>query len=104
MGINWLFSGCDVHEEQETQSPDGTWKARWSTEGCHGLLLSTAYDSKVTIGKSSEFAQKTLPVVFESDSYDPVKFTWTTPSSLNIEVPTVTEVTRSVRSYTAALR
>jgi hypothetical protein len=30
---------------------------------------------------------------------DPVKATWTSPSSINIEVPTVTEVTRSVRSY-----
>jgi hypothetical protein len=95
----WSVSGCDVHENYQTSSPDGRWEVDGAITGCHGLLLSTNFDTKVTIYDPSKGPSNRPAVIFESGSAEPVTLTWTSTDALEVEIRQVTEVYRSLRSY-----
>jgi hypothetical protein len=95
----WSVSGCDGYDDHVTPSPDGRWEARSTITGCHGLLLSTNFDNKVTIRGTSKRLPRQIPVIFECDSAKPVTLTWTGPDALEIEIREIIEVHRSLRSY-----
>jgi hypothetical protein len=89
---------CDVHDQDSSLSPDGIWRATWSTEGCSAAALLTVYfDSKVTVSKTTLFTTASY-LVFESDSPDRVAFAWPERDKLRIEVPSVANIVRSERS------
>jgi hypothetical protein len=95
----WSVSGCDVYEDHRTSSPDGRWEANETTTGCHGVFLSTNFDTKITIRDTSKGAPNRLPVIFESDAPEPVTLTWTGANALEVEIRQITEVYQSLRSY-----
>ena len=93
------FSGCDIHQEAVSVSPDGKWQARSNMEGCHGLLLTTWFDNKVTLSKINKTATEKPQIVFESDASDPIVLTWTGPRQLNIDVGNISQISTSARSH-----
>jgi hypothetical protein len=95
----WSVSGCDVYDDHLAPSPDGRWEAHRTTTGCHGLLLSTNFYSKVTIRDTSKGPPKHVPVIFECDSAEPATLTWVGHDTLEVEIREITEVYRSLRSY-----
>ena len=97
-GLVWLGSGCDAHDQTDSMSPDGKWHARWGMEGCHGLLMFTSFNSKVVIAGTDAVKPLEEVVVYESDSPDPVQFSWPNSNTLNIHLPDITYVARSMKS------
>jgi hypothetical protein len=95
----WSLSGCDVHEDYQVSSPDGRWEALVAITGCHGVFLSTAFDTKLTIRDNSKGRLERLPVIFESDAAEPVTLTWIGTDALEVEIRRITEVYQSLRSY-----
>ncbi len=93
-----LFPVCDVHGENSSLSPDGIWRATWSTEGCSAFLLTTYFHSKVIVSKAIR-PIKASYVVFKSDSPYNVTFTWPERNALHIEVPRITDITLSKRNF-----
>jgi hypothetical protein len=95
----WSVSGCDVYENHQISSPDGRWEFQETTTGCHGVFSSTNFDTKLTIRDSSKTPLNRLPVIFESDSAEPLTLTWTGADALEVEIRQIAEVYRSLRSY-----
>jgi hypothetical protein len=95
----WCMSGCDVHENHQISSPDGQWEVDVSTTGCHGVFLSTNFDTKVTIRDTSKGEPNRLPAIFESDAAEASTLTWTGANALEIDIRQITEVYQSLRSY-----
>lgn len=91
--------GLRCIRDHRTSSPDGKWEVHETTTGCHGLLLSTNFDTKLTVRESSKGPQKHLPVIFESDAAEPPTLTWTGTNALEIEIRQITEVYQSLRAY-----
>lgn len=94
-----LASGCDVAYRTQSVSPDGRWRIEWNTKGCHGLLSTTEFNTKVSISEARDLQLKNAAVVFESDGSDPGEFHWDGPTRVNIQVGGIAEVTKSLRSY-----
>ncbi len=92
-------SGCDVESRTQSVSPDGKWRIEWHTEGCHGVLLTTEFNSKVLISDAHDLQPENATAVFESDGSDSGNFRWDSPMRVNIQVGGIAEVTKSLRSY-----
>jgi hypothetical protein len=95
----WSVSGCDVHEDYQVSSPAGRWEALVAITGCHGVFLSTTFDTRITIRDTSKTPLNRLPAIFESDAAEAPTLTWTGTNALEVEVRQITEVYQSLRSY-----
>jgi len=98
-GFRLAYSGCDLHDERRSASPDGRWQARWQTEGCHGRLDSMMFHSAVAILPGASPASTAVPTVFEDDSPDAPRLTWTDPHTLNIEIPSLATISKSLSAH-----
>lgn len=96
--LSHLFSGCDLHYQDSSLSPDGLWRVIWELDGCHGFLLSEYFYQKVSV-LNTRSIDANPHIVFESDGEDKPIFTWPMRDELQIEIPSIRYITRSERGF-----
>ena len=95
----WEINPCNIHGNETSFSPNGTWRATWSTKGCTEFSVIDIVDwhSKVIVAKLAGPAKRSY-LIFKSDSAYNVILTWPKRNELHIEVPRAANITQSDRN------